>query len=120
MLQLILHLIGDYVTQNGWMANNKTKEWLPAIVHGIVYSIPFLIFYGWAPFIPICITHIILDHTRAIKYLLRVKEWNFKEEWGYKTEGEGAMPPFMWMWLMIIADNTVHLTINYISIHFLG
>jgi len=117
MIQLILHLLGDYVFQNGWMADNKTKKWLPAIVHGVVYSIPFLIFFGIGPFIPICLTHILIDRFRLIKYILKVREWNFTNEFGFKTEGEGALPPFMWIWLMIIADNTIHLLINYVSIH---
>lgn len=120
MIQLILHLLGDYIFQNGWMANEKTKRWLPAITHGLVYSIPFLIIFGFKAWVPIVTTHILIDRFRLIKYVLRVKEWNFKNEWGYKTEGEGSMPPFMWVWLMIIADNTIHLTINYISIYFLG
>lgn len=120
MLQLLLHLIGDYLTQTSWMANNKTNKWAPAIVHGLVYSIPFLFFFGWKSWIVIVTTHIFIDRFRLIKYILRLREWNFKNEWGFKTEGENALPPFMWVWLMIIADNTVHLLINYISIYYLG
>lgn len=42
MEQLILHLIGDYVIQSHWMAENKTKRDWPAIVHAIVYGSAFL------------------------------------------------------------------------------
>ena len=43
MIQLLLHLIGDYITQPHWIAINKTKSWYPAIIHGIIYTLPFLI-----------------------------------------------------------------------------
>jgi hypothetical protein len=38
--QLILHLIGDYVTQSDWMAQRKTKSTWAAFVHATVYSMP--------------------------------------------------------------------------------
>jgi hypothetical protein len=28
-------------------------------------------------------------------------------------------PAFMWVWLMIIADNTLHLAINYVALRWL-
>ena len=43
MLQLILHLIGDYLLQSDWMALNKTKCSKAAAAHAITYSLPFLI-----------------------------------------------------------------------------
>ena len=41
MNQLILHLIGDYVTQSDWMAQNKTKSTWAALCHATVYGAPF-------------------------------------------------------------------------------
>jgi hypothetical protein len=46
--QLILHLLGDYVTQSDWMARNKTKALLPAFWHAAVYSLPFLLVMSFA------------------------------------------------------------------------
>ena len=41
MLQLILHLVGDYITQSQWMANGKTQHSWIAAVHATVYALPF-------------------------------------------------------------------------------
>lgn len=43
MAQLLLHLIGDYLLQSGWMAANKAKSHIAAFVHALVYSLPFLL-----------------------------------------------------------------------------
>jgi hypothetical protein len=141
MEQLILHLIGDYVTQSDWMANNKTKSVIPAAVHALVYSLPFLLLRPSAlAFTVICVTHFIIDHWRLARYVVWLKNFiapNFgvsfdcpntrggdctcPQRWenckatGYPSE----LPPFMAIWLMIIADNTMHLAINYLSLRYL-
>lgn len=33
------HFVGDYLLQNSWMALNKTKKWLPLIVHVLLYTL---------------------------------------------------------------------------------
>ena len=43
MEQLLCHLVADYWLQNDWMATNKKKKWFPAIVHGFIYTLPFLL-----------------------------------------------------------------------------
>ena len=40
--QLIAHAVGDYVLQSEWMAMEKTKRSLPALVHCLFYLLPFL------------------------------------------------------------------------------
>ena len=35
---LVGHLVGDYILQTSWM-QKKTKEWLPLIVHSMVYTV---------------------------------------------------------------------------------
>lgn len=30
---LVGHLVGDYLLQNGWMAEGKTTRWVPLLVH---------------------------------------------------------------------------------------
>ena len=51
MLQFFLHMIGDYVTQNDWMATAKTKNskegYLACLIHSVLYSLPFLIIGSW-------------------------------------------------------------------------
>lgn len=50
MIQLILHLVGDYITQTDWMAKNKTKNSFAAGSHALIYSLPFLLLKpSWTP-----------------------------------------------------------------------
>jgi hypothetical protein len=153
MLQLILHLIGDYLTQSDWMANNKTKANLPAMAHALVYSLPFLILTRHAPGpalagTTILVTHFFIDRYRLARYIVWAKNWlGPKKAWYRGPDGvtdvdNGIVyiyctqptPPFAdcsttgyppnrpaWLavWLMIVADNTLHLAINYASLRWL-
>lgn len=124
MEQLLLHLIGDYVTQTDWMANEKTKQTKAAVVHALVYSLPFLLLSpSVAAFLVICISHGIIDRFRLARYVIFAKNWitNRSLKWE-DCKGTGypsAVPPWMSVWLMIIADNTLHLTINYTALRWL-
>jgi len=147
MIQLILHLVGDYVTQSDWMAQNKTKAFWPAFVHALVYSLPFAVIASEAAWWVIFVTHFFIDRYRLALYLVYAKnrlfDWNWlmcgdeaflaidahfgddKEakrqlanikrwKWtnccvtGYPSD----MPPWLATWLLIAADNTLHLAIN--------
>lgn len=49
MFELLLgHLAGDYLLQNEWMAQNKSKNtltgWLSALVHCIIYTLAICLF----------------------------------------------------------------------------
>ena len=146
MLQLILHLVGDYLLQSDWMAENKTKNWFPCFIHSILYTLPFFIICSIEACMVICITHYLIDRFRLVKYILRIKEirWvhifkytepgrtkgflrNYWEnlkifwrlphrEFGYNSN---TKPIWMWAWLLTIADNTLHLALNYLSIKYL-
>lgn len=174
MTQLILHLLGDYVTQSDWMAQNKTKCSKAAAAHAIVYSLPFLLLQpSLAAFSVILITHFFIDRFRLARYVVWLKnkmgpreilhyEHHWKSEakpriykerydsvdwhssrpihkemtvappfakavyskrlsWencsatGYPSE----TPPWMAVWLMIAADNTIHLAVNYAALRWL-
>lgn len=66
----LAHLVGDYLLQSHWMATEKTKRWWPAIVHGLVYTIPFLfITQSPAALVVIAGTHIVIDHYRLARHL---------------------------------------------------
>lgn len=123
MEQLLLHLIGDYVTQTDWMANEKTKQTWAAFCHATVYSLPFLLLTNSpiAIFI-IWFSHLIIDRFRLARYVVFAKNWltNKSLTWadckgtGYPSQTQ----PWLAVWLMIIADNTIHLTINYIALRY--
>lgn len=117
---IIFHMVGDYILQPSWMADLKTQIWWPAVLHGIAYTLPYLLLTRnvWALLI-IAVTHMVIDRYRLIKYLLwfknqigpRVFRYSFADADGTGYH-KGHPPVWMSVWLMIIADNTVHLIIN--------
>lgn len=141
MLQLILHLFGDYVTQSDWMAQNKTKRFAPAAAHAVVYSLPFLLLRpSWLAFAVILVTHFLIDRYRLARFVVYAKNvvlqpafWVAMKKWeteplviearakwswancsgtGYPSEA----PAWLAVWLLIAADNTLHLAINYAAL----
>ena len=124
MLQLILHLIGDYITQTDYMANNKTKNLRIAFLHALVYTIPFiLITQSPVALLVILISHAIIDRYRLARYVIFAKNYlndrTLKWEDCNKTGYPSNRPEWLTVWLMIIADNTLHLTINFIAISYM-
>lgn len=124
MEQLLLHLIGDYITQTNWMAKEKTKRFTPAMAHAAVYAIPFaLLSPSKAAFFVICWTHFMIDRFRLARYVVFAKNWitDRSLRWvdcsatGYHKD----TPPWLAFWLLIIADNTLHLCINYAALRWL-
>ena len=80
MEQLILHLIGDYLTQSDWMAQNKTKRWWPAYCHAVIYSLPFFLLTGFSTrgqraWLVIFWTHLLIDRFRMARYVVWAKNW---------------------------------------------
>ncbi len=110
----LFHFIGDYLFQNNWMAQNKTKSHSAAFIHAVCYSALFLLltdFYCW---LIIFVTHFFIDRYRLAVYWIKLVNNSWDEDnFGY---GEN-MPTWMSVWLMIIIDNTIHLTINSICIY---
>lgn len=135
MLQLILHLFGDYVTQSDWMAQNKTKSTWAAFCHATVYALPFLVIASLNAWLVIWLTHLLIDRYRLARYVVwakniffdadfwqnhnqHIREHVLPKYWtatGYPAE----TPPWMAVWLLIAADNTLHLAINYAALRWL-
>ena len=127
MLQLILHLIGDYLLQSDWMALNKTKCSKAAAAHALVYSLPFLILDpSLAAFSVICITHFFIDRFRLARYVVYARNivlqpkkyrypWKDCEETGYHKD----VPQWLSLWLLVACDNTIHLLINWAALTYL-
>jgi hypothetical protein len=120
---VLAHLVGDYVIQSHWMATEKTKHWLPAIVHGVTYTLPYaLITQSPLALVVIGGTHIIIDRFRLARHVAWLKNQlgpkRFRPRWadakatGYPSE----TPAWLSVWLMIITDNTIHLLINTAAI----
>ena len=151
--QLLAHAIGDYVLQSDWMANEKTKKSIAALMHALFYTLPFLFLAkSWWALLFISSTHFIIDRWRLARYVCWAKNFlapkvtydvtkEMKSIAGGPVElctvtkiagiwwwpwaecvGTGYhkdRPPWMTVWLMIIADNVMHVICNGIALRWL-
>ncbi len=122
---LILHFIGDYITQSDWMANEKTKAFIPAIIHALIYSLPFILIISniWLVVFLVFFTHFLIDRFRLARFVCYIKNYLSPKDWWFPFEeckGTGYhkdRPPWLAVWLMIIADNTIHVIFNSLAIY---
>jgi Protein of unknown function (DUF3307) len=126
LLGLLAHLVGDYLLQSDWMASEKTKRWWPAVAHAVTYGLPFLLATQSVLALAVIVgTHAVIDHYRLARHIVWLKNQvapaAFRSKWadckatGYTPD----KPAWMAVWLMIIADNTIHLMINSAAIAWL-
>lgn len=124
MEQLILHLIGDFLTQTDWMAKNKTSHIGIAALHSGIYSLPFLLLSPSILAIAVIfLTHTAIDRYRLARFVVyaknKVTEPGLQWADACKTGFHKDTPPWLAVWLLIIVDNTIHLGINYASLRWL-
>lgn len=113
-LGLLFHLIGDYLFQNDWMANEKTRDSKVAVLHAVTYSALFLFIVSPLLWLIIFITHFLIDRFRLATYWIKLVNWNWKStNFGYAND----KPKWMSVWLMIIVDNIFHILINSLTIY---
>ena len=123
--QIMAHMVGDYLLQSDWMAQNKTKSAFPAIAHAVMYSIPFLFFAPSIMAISFIVgTHYLIDRYRLARYVVYAKnrlspcsewaEWDSCKNTGYSID----RPLWLSVWLLIIADNILHVLLNAIALSF--
>lgn len=104
---LIGHLIGDFLFQTNWMATRKEKEWVPLVVHALVYTFFIALFgipthsIGWVGISIIFLTHIIIDRRFLIRFWVRTIQ-------GARGKEEG--------WLSIVTDQIFHLLILVLAL----
>lgn len=123
-LALGAHFVGDYVLQSHWMALNKGRSSLVALVHVIFYTIPFA-FITQEPIALFLIlsTHFVIDRFQISRYVCVLH--NYIAPWRYRpsfTDVENFGFPkdvstFVAFWLMVIIDNIMHLFINALIIY---
>lgn len=127
MDQAVVHAIGDYLTQSDWMASGKTKSHFTAFCHALIYSLGFLVFRpSLAAWLVIFATHFLIDRYRLARYVVWAKNffappgtnppWSeCKDSFGYPKD----RPIWLAMWLMVIADNIIHVCINGAALRWL-
>lgn len=120
MDQLLAHLAGDYLLQSNWMATEKVKRWLPALAHAGSYTLPFLLLTRDPRRLAVIAgTHAVIDRYRLAKHVTWAKNQvgpaayrSPHTETGYADE----LPDYLKFWLMIAADNTIHLVLNRLAL----
>ena len=124
--QLVAHGVGDYLLQSDWMANEKTKRSWPAFAHATTYTLPFVLLTRSAPALGfILLTHFVIDRWRLARYVVWAKNflaprhaWPVWSECS-KTGYHHSRPDWMAVWLLIIADNLLHVSLNSFALTFL-
>jgi hypothetical protein len=93
---LLLHLIGDWLLQNQWMAVNKTRlshpaAWLHGGIHGVLLGLVF----GWVGGLVLGVVHALVDTRIPVRWWIKV----FK-----KCESASDLPV-----LLIGCDQVIHI-----------
>ena len=119
VLGLIAHVIGDYVLQSSWMAQEKSAHWWPAIAHALAYGLPFLVITRSPGALLVIVgTHAVIDRYRLARYVVwatdhlapagSVPRWSQCRATGFPPD----LPAWLATGLLIITDNTMHVIIN--------
>jgi hypothetical protein len=137
--QLVAHAVGDYILQSHWMATEKTKNSVAAAIHAVTYTLPFaLITQSPAALAVICGTHFLVDRFRLARFVVWLKNgpiyWRPQElasnmnqwrdgppgSWEWQpitaTGYQDNVPAWLSVWLLIAADNIIHVLINAAAI----
>jgi len=143
--QLVAHAVGDYIIQSQWMSDHKRKNSVVAAIHAATYTLPFvLLTTRWEALAAICITHFLVDRFGLARFLVWLKNWPFVydrrevqafdiddpdrtvPQWAWHMKPITAtgypdrVPPHIRDWLLIIADNIIHVICNALAIAVLG
>lgn len=115
--QIVVHLVGDYLIQSHWMATEKTRRSLAAAIHASTYALPFLLLTRSPAALALIVTsHFVIDRWRLARFVVWLKNGarGPVTATGYPED----VPPWLSVWLLIIADNTLHILCNGIAISF--
>jgi hypothetical protein len=124
MEQLLAHLVGDYILQTSHMAENKVRSMPVAVLHALVYTLPFTLLTSSLPALAVIAgTHAVIDRYRLAHYVAMAKNIagdpvHWREYLTYTGFSDNT-PIWMSVWLVIITDNTMHLIVNYFAIKYL-
>ena len=70
---LVLHLIGDWLLQNDWMARNKQTLRHPAAwVHGGIHGVLLGLVFGWIGGVVLAAVHMLVDTRLPQRWWSRV------------------------------------------------
>jgi len=98
----------------GFILHLVAHSFLPAFVHALTYSLPFLLLTPSVYWLILFVSHFLIDRYRLAIYWIKLVNWNWSStNFGYDEQ----KPSFISVWLMIIIDNTFHILFNSFSIY---
>lgn len=107
---LLGHLVGDYLFQTKWMAINKATQWIALLVHSTTYTFFIALAAWWGDvdlsllsYASIWVSHVILDRRTFVA-------------WWTRTIMRNRDPEIAW--LTIIVDQTFHILVLAIVLHY--
>ncbi len=104
------HMVGDFLLQNDWMAQNKKKDYWICAIHSMIWALTVCFFIGRVEFWFInflYLSHYVIDSTNLVPCYMRLV--------GQKDFMIGPCAP----WSIIVVDNTFHLLTIWIAWRFL-
>jgi hypothetical protein len=119
MVQLLLHLIGDYLFQNDWIAKHKARNGregaMACIIHCVLYSVGFLAAFGGHVGLLVGLAHYIIDRNNLTIYWIQLINFRFTK---YNFGFDSSKPVYLSQWLYIGYDNIFHLLCNFVIIKY--
>jgi len=95
---ILAHLIGDFLLQNDWLAQNKKKSSLACTVHVALYIVPFLFCdLAWWQLLAIAGQHWIQDRTNLVVWVTKLRG------------ADGFLQPPFAPWSTILTDQIFHI-----------
>jgi len=69
---LVMHLVGDWILQNDWMAQNKPNLRHPAAwLHGAIHVVLMTLVLGWIAGLVLGVLHMLIDTRRPFQWWRR-------------------------------------------------
>jgi hypothetical protein len=97
---LVGHLVGDFLLQNDWMAQNKKTRTVPCLVHVGFYTFAVCYCAGWlaypAAWLLVGVPHFLIDRTQFVRW--------YMQKCGQDAFAQPPMAP----WSIIAVDNAMH------------
>jgi hypothetical protein len=117
---LLAHLTGDYLLQTHHQAVQKTVAWGPALTHAASYTVCFLpLTRSPVRLAVIGLSHALIDRYRLARHLTWAKNQAAPRDFRPPHTATGyqpTVPDWLAVWLLIIADNTIHLLVNRLAL----
>lgn len=113
---IVGHLVGDYLLQNDWMANNKKRSSNVCFIHCLIWSWSVCLFAGWygtytfaLAWYLLFLTHFIQDRTNIVTWWMNlIGQRRFMKSDDFDMINFKIIPG-LGPWSIIVVDNVWHI-----------